>query len=199
MANTMWKKAKIFFSLCASVFLLTPQSALAGLPTAPEQPGEDFTYATPVADNELDGMRGGFLNINGMLVSFSFLTRVSVNEQLQQELMISSDMLERIIGAVNSTVPNVPTIQKTADTASLSTTSSTSIPTNGGPITSTAQTQTDPLSITPLVVVNNIPYAEINVQQVLDMNVVSDSIPTFGAMSNAQLSSMAYQHTLFLR
>ena len=60
---------------------------------------EDFSNSETIADQELERNRGGFIDINGMLISFSFTGLATVNGQLVSQIQLD---LANIINAANN-------------------------------------------------------------------------------------------------
>jgi hypothetical protein len=65
---------------------------------------EKFDEVASVDDADLATMRGGFMNINGVLFDFSFLTRISVNNAIRNEITFDSatQNLVQKVGQVTS-------------------------------------------------------------------------------------------------
>lgn len=86
--------------LLALVLALSPASAFAsGLPLGDDQ--ETFDYANQVSDEELAGMRGGFIDINGVLLDFNFLSRVQVGLDVMNNVSVDTNNLA--IAAMSAT------------------------------------------------------------------------------------------------
>ena len=80
--------------------------------------GEEFNENALVADEELATLRGGFIGINGVLIDFSFINRVSINNVVQNSVSVStaSALVAENIGALQALgAPNI--IQNTQNDA----------------------------------------------------------------------------------
>jgi hypothetical protein len=86
--------------MSTSRFFLTALALLAGalpLTAMAEDFGtnsdETFDNSKIVSDAELATMRGGFVDINGMLIDFSFLSRVQVGMSMLEDVTVDTASL----------------------------------------------------------------------------------------------------------
>lgn len=71
---------RIFYSVfAAAMLLLAPSYAMAQDASPFDDGSEEFASSAIVSDSELDQNRGGFINVGGMLVSFSYHGLATVN------------------------------------------------------------------------------------------------------------------------
>ncbi len=78
-----------------ALFALAPTAASAS-DIFDKVNGDELDHAAIVSDEELAGMRGGFLDINGVLIDFNFLSRVQVGLEVQNNLNIGSSNIEAL-------------------------------------------------------------------------------------------------------
>jgi hypothetical protein len=87
----------IAFLALLAVFAPSPASA-----SNPFDNGEDtFANSTPVSDKDLAGMRGGFLDINGVLIDFNFFSNVEVGMNTISNINIDAATLAQIAQSAN--------------------------------------------------------------------------------------------------
>ncbi|MFO0389528.1 MAG: hypothetical protein ACK502_07415 [Alphaproteobacteria bacterium] len=87
-----FKKFAIFalaISVITNVFITS--SAQAG--DLDEMSGETFGNSAAVDDAELAEMRGGFINVNGMLIGFNFYSNVQVGLDTLQNVSVNTENL----------------------------------------------------------------------------------------------------------
>jgi hypothetical protein len=74
--------------LCGAI---TPSAARAG--GLDDMSGETFENSATVDDAELSDMRGGFINVNGLLIGFNFFSNVQVGLDTLQNVSVNTENL----------------------------------------------------------------------------------------------------------
>jgi len=94
----------LLFSTAVALALSTcPSLAFARNQLQPEA-SEDFVELSQVSDKELSAMRGGFIDIHGMMIDFSFISRITIDGNLQSSIAVTTADL--IQAALNRSMPN---------------------------------------------------------------------------------------------
>lgn len=80
----------------------------------------DFAGAEEVLDNEMDNQRGGFINVSGMLVAFTFSATASVNGvQVGQEFLITDQTAQAILNGESPAGLDPIIVQNSLDDANI--------------------------------------------------------------------------------
>lgn len=115
-----WTIACTFYLLLGVMVLSTAPSAYADAGRV--TPGSILRAWTPLPDETLDRMRGGFVDLSGLKISFGLERHVWVNGELMQSLTVTVPDLLSLrkgpIGAVNVQGPVVPQLVVTPPVAS---------------------------------------------------------------------------------
>ncbi len=162
---------------CLFAFALPVLAQAHSLPAAPEE--NPFAHSEQVSDQELDTMRGGFLNMRNVMIDFSFLSRVQVRNEANnindiQELLFSSDTFRQ----AQSNMQAQQQLQDQAQQASLQ-----------------EQIQ-NAASLQPIIVQNTLSDTIITMRQVLDVTVTGAMVQS---ATQARLNALDLQSVSALR
>jgi hypothetical protein len=87
----------LFRIITAAIVCFLPDAAFAR-DSLKGDASNDFAHSEIVPDKELAKQRGGFININGMLIDFNYVAQIAVNGNVVQDVNI--DMSGVIAAAI---------------------------------------------------------------------------------------------------
>jgi hypothetical protein len=111
-------KKALFFTASFLVLLSSGFHAQAARIVDSFEEGESFSKNSRIADTELDEKRGGFMNINGMLVNFAFNGVATINGNIVSQIQVD---MAGVISAANGNPSNFlqPTVIQNVDNNAL--------------------------------------------------------------------------------
>ncbi len=89
----MFSVRTFFLTLLALIGLSSVFSSSAHAAGLSDAAGETFGNSEVVGDEELSKMRGGFINVNGLLIGFNFYSNVQVGLDTMQNISVNTESL----------------------------------------------------------------------------------------------------------